>query len=228
LVNEMKNTDYYWIRPEKPGRFPWLALLLTVLIVGGIGAGIYFMISGSQGTSETIDGRTIEELTFDEIEALPPDEQELVVKGYIEGRYDDIEKFTSDEQALLVEKYIEYQLMDVPEDYFGTVNELITLEQLKSSNLVTRLDIYYESSHYGYANLDLYGKVIDRNVEARTLVLENEGDTLEIYIGSNTWLRAPGAWIRFEHIGGGLTVFISCRFQFGRGDPLIPYQLYLE
>ncbi len=119
-------------------------------------------------------------------------------------------------------------LVEVPEEYFQSVNALIVWENLKKSPLVKEYDEPYKLGDAGYANLTLMGQVTNVDVPGLTLTIEKDGDSLEIYIGKWPRIYAPRGDARiytaaFDEIKEGDTLMIPARFQFGRGDPLLPY-----
>lgn len=146
-----------------------------------------------------------------------------------ESRNNDESPVVSEEEeeqvTLTIAEQIEALLVDIPKDYYGTVNEQITLEELETSKLVIRIDVIYRLGLDGFADVWISGRVIDRDVLARTLLLAEEGDTREFYIGKNARilhdLKNGGPQrIKFEIIGKRAKVVVFGRLQFGRGDPL--------
>ena len=136
------------------------------------------------------------------------------------------EEVDQKQETLTVEQ-IGAQLFNVPEDYYSTVNEKITLEQLKNSKVVSNIDEVYKLGSQAYADVRiLWVIVIDIDKEDRTLTVARPGsEPLTLYIGKNT----PIIYVKekeedrsgFSDIKEGNGVNIQARLQHGRGDPLV-------
>jgi hypothetical protein len=121
-------------------------------------------------------------------------------------------------------------LVEVPEEYFSSINAGIRIEQLRSlKKLVSDMDVSYEGTPCGVALVGLCGIATDIDANSRTLLLEKEGDRLRIYIGKATMIltvdKTKGGKIStrsttFEQIEKGDELWVSASLQFGRGDPL--------
>lgn len=116
----------------------------------------------------------------------------------------------------------ESQMIQVPEEYYDSVNADITLEQLQNSKVVRNVQILNEGSPIAQAIMFIYyAEVIE--ISGRNLTLMKEGDTLSIYIGENADIRIAteiDKEAEFRDIRIGDFVNIGAILQIARDDPL--------
>lgn len=144
-----------------------------------------------------------------------------------EGVTSSTETAETEEEPLTPESQME-KISRQAEEYRGTVNDGITLEQLQNSKVVTELKIYNWGPHEDplpYAIAGIYIKEAEVvAINERTLTLYSDGDTLSIYVGENVQIRIrQGMAIRdgkIEEVRVGNYVSTGGYLQFAHGDPL--------
>jgi hypothetical protein len=80
----------------------------------------------------------------------------------------------------------EYDPQQVDEDYFGTINENISLAQLRNSGVVYEIQVLSEGTPFETAYIFIYRAVVANiDEDKRIITIQKGGDTLSFYIGIN-------------------------------------------
>lgn len=117
-------------------------------------------------------------------------------------------------------------MLNVPKDYFGTVNDGITLQKLQdNSELIRNLQIFSKGGggEFDLAIVSFYEAPVV-GIHGRTLDLARGDAKLSIYIGIDTrvTLILNGNLMdgKIEEIRVGDSVSTAGTLQYGQGDPL--------